>query len=86
MAYEYQEVKDCIYVIVELSDTINFHFYSPPPPHTHTNKPPSYRLVCWEDSHMKGVGMPVVSLRHVNLGFWSHLGCSWQNTIIVLIM
>ena len=28
---------------------------------------------------MKGVGMLVVSLRGVNFGFWSHLGCSGQN-------
>ena len=33
-------------------------------------------------SHMKGVGMLVVSLRGVDFGFWSHLGCSGQNTII----
>ena len=25
---------------------------------------------------MKGMGMLVVSLRGVNFGFWSHLGCS----------
>ena len=25
---------------------------------------------------MKGLGMLVVSLRGVNFGFWSHLGCS----------
>ena len=31
---------------------------------------------------MKGVGMLVVSLRGVNFGFWSHLGCFRQNTII----
>ena len=31
---------------------------------------------------MKGVGMLVVSLRGINFGFWSHLGCSGQNTII----
>ena len=31
---------------------------------------------------MKGAGMLVVSLRGVNFGFWSHLGCSGQNTII----
>ena len=24
---------------------------------------------------MKGVGMLVVSLRDINFGFWSHLGC-----------
>ena len=29
-----------------------------------------------ETRHMKGVGMRVVSLRGVNFGFWSHLGCS----------
>ena len=28
---------------------------------------------------MKVVGMLVVSLRGVNFGFWSHLGCSGQN-------
>ena len=33
-------------------------------------------------SHMKGVGMLVVSLRGVNFIFWSHLGCSGQNPII----
>ena len=31
---------------------------------------------------MKVVGMLVVSLRGVNLGFWSHSGCSGQNAII----
>ena len=31
--------------------------------------------------HMKG-GMLVVSLKGVNFGFWSHLGCSEQNAII----
>ena len=35
-----------------------------------------------ETPHMKGLGMFVVSLRGVNFGFWSHLGCSGQNTII----
>ena len=34
------------------------------------------------DPHMKGVGMLVVSLRGINFGFWSHLGCSGQNAII----
>ena len=34
------------------------------------------------DSHMKGARMLVVSLRGVNFRFWSHLGCSGQNTII----
>ena len=32
--------------------------------------------------HMKGMGMLVVSLRGINLGFWSHLGRSGQNAII----
>ena len=31
---------------------------------------------------MKGVGMLVVSLKGVNFGFWSHLGCSGQNAFI----
>ena len=31
---------------------------------------------------MKVVGMFVVSLRGVNFGFWSHLGCSGQQAII----
>ena len=30
----------------------------------------------------KGAGMLVVSLRGVNLGSWSRLGCSGQNAII----
>ena len=34
--------------------------------------------------HIKVVGMLVVSLRAVNFGFWSHLGCSGQNAIIYL--
>ena len=33
---------------------------------------------------MKGAGMLVVSLRGVNFGFWSHLGCSGPSTIIGL--
>ena len=32
--------------------------------------------------YMKGLGMLVVSLRGINFGFWSHLGCSGQNAII----
>ena len=35
------------------------------------------------NSHMKGAGMLVVSLRGVNFGFWSHLRCSEQNVIIL---
>ena len=34
-----------------------------------------------EGSHMKVAGMLVVSLRGVNFGLWSHLGCSGQNAI-----
>ena len=34
------------------------------------------------NSYMKGARMLVVSLRGVNFRFWSHLGCSGQNTII----
>ena len=34
------------------------------------------------DSDMKWTGMLVVSLRGVNFGFWSRLGCSGQNDII----
>ena len=33
------------------------------------------------DSAYERVGMPVVSLRGVTFGFWSHLGCSGQNAI-----
>ena len=33
------------------------------------------------DSHMKQTGMLVVSLRGVNFGFWSRLGCSGQTPI-----
>ena len=34
------------------------------------------------DSHIKRMGMLIVSLRGVNFGFWSRLGCSGQNVII----
>ena len=34
------------------------------------------------NSHMKWTGMLVISLRGVNLGFWSRLGCSGQNVIL----
>ena len=34
------------------------------------------------DSYMKRAGMLVVSLRGVNLGFWSRLGCPGQKAII----
>ena len=35
-------------------------------------------------AYEKGVVMLVVSLRGVNFGFWSHLGCSGQNPISYL--
>ena len=34
------------------------------------------------DPQMKEAGMLAVSLRGVNIRFWSHLGCSGQNTTI----
>ena len=34
------------------------------------------------DSHMKQTGMLVVSLRGVNFGFWSRLGCFGQSANI----
>ena len=35
------------------------------------------------DSYMKQTGMLVVSLRGVNFGFWSRLGCSGQSADIL---
>ena len=35
------------------------------------------------DSHIKQTGMLVVSLRGVNFGFWSRLGCSAQSANIL---
>ena len=35
------------------------------------------------DSHMIQTGMLVVSLRGVNFGFWSRLGCSGQSANIL---
>ena len=35
------------------------------------------------DSHMKQTGMLVVSLRGVNFGFWSRLGCFGQSANIL---
>ena len=37
------------------------------------------------ESHMKGAGMLVVSLRGLNFGFWSHLGCYGQNAIYLAV-
>ena len=34
------------------------------------------------DLYLKAVGMLVISLRGVNFGFWSHLGCSGENVVI----
>ena len=34
------------------------------------------------DSHMKQTGMLVVSLRGVNFGLWSRLGCSGRSANI----
>ena len=42
----------------------------------------SYLVTRGGDSDMKWTGMLVVSLRGVNFGFWSRLGCSGQNVII----
>ena len=35
------------------------------------------------DSYMKQTGMLVVSLRGINFGFWSRLGCSRQSATIL---
>ena len=35
------------------------------------------------DSHMKQTGMLVISLRGVNFGFWSRLGCAGQSANIL---
>ena len=35
------------------------------------------------DSYMKQTGMLVISLRGVNFGFWSRLGCSGQRANIL---
>ena len=35
--------------------------------------------------NIKGVGMLFDSLRGINFGFWSHLGCSGQNVIAVKV-
>ena len=37
------------------------------------------------DFHKKGVGMLVVSLRGLNFGFWSHLGCSGKNPLYLAV-
>ena len=44
--------------------------------------PPKLLLPGGWTPHMKGVGMLVVSLRGVNFGFWSRLGCFRQNATI----
>ena len=54
---------------------------SPPPPPWPLNIPTKkWTMESGEGVlHMKGVGMLIVSLRGVNFGFWSNLGCSNQN-------
>ena len=60
-------------------------------PHCLTIAPNGCMAVCDEgdltaregDSHMKQTGMLVVSLRGVNFGFWSRLGCSGQSTNVL---
>ena len=47
-----------------------------------TINPETLRYARGGIQHIKEVGMLVVSLRGVNFGFWSHLGCSGQNAII----
>ena len=37
------------------------------------------------DSHMKGTGMLVVSLRGENFGFWSRLGCSGKMSLFLAV-
>ena len=37
------------------------------------------------DSHIKGAGMLVVSLRVVSFGFWSHLGCFGQTPLYLAV-
>ena len=34
---------------------------------------------------MDGAGMLVVSLRGINFGFWSYLGCSGENALAVKV-
>ena len=55
--------------------------------HCHSMSPTSYQV--WiivargrDMKVMKVMGTLVVSLKGVNFGFWSHLGCSGQNAII----
>ena len=65
---------------------------------TRSTRPPAVSLCCpitsyykesdrgprgGGDSHMKQTGMLVVSLRGVNFGFWSRLGCSGQSANIL---
>ena len=54
---------------------------------TSLQRPPRYKghflLSPGVDSHMKQTGMLVVSLRGVNFGFWSRLGCSGQSANIL---
>ena len=44
---------------------------------------PPEQVLAINHSHMKQTGMLVVSLRGVNFGFWSRLGCSEQSANIL---
>ena len=54
-------------VLIDLDGMISMHMGMPP----------------GGDSHMKQTGMLVISLRGVNFGFWSRLGCSGQSANIL---
>ena len=55
----------------------------PLPPKEKEKDPPLSQSRGGGDSYMKQTGMLVVSLRGVNFGFWSRLGCSGQSANIL---
>ena len=67
---------------------VNLRSFFPCTKH-HLNSMSTFAWVIWclrpggGDSHMKQTGMLVVSLRGVNFGFWSRLGCSGQSANIL---
>ena len=79
------ETIECSLVNLEVSDIGNQNLIELPMVYSRPSLPVSTSAIDpgGGDSHIKQTGMLVVSLRGVNFGFWSRLGCSGQSANIL---
>ena len=96
--FKYLEANKLVFSIFTIIKKICQKIWAKPPSKNEKKKKKiHFRLTCVAEKrlclssllsggtpHMKGVRMLVVSLRGINFGFWSHLGCSGQNAIIFI--